>query len=102
MQKLPVHSELEEFHSLHKSAKTIWVTNSRPDIICEVAKRIQITEESFKEKIYKCINSVKHIVKHLHENFDIALKYPNSTRTHLGLFPIQMFHLLLIQIIHPN
>lgn len=83
MQEIPIDSEFSDFCSLR--AKAVIVTNSRPHRTCQIEKLEPVTEEASKENRYKGINSIKHIVRHLHGNSAINLNYPERDNKSLRI-----------------
>lgn len=65
--------------------KLAWVTNSRPDISCHVAKLVQVVEESFEKNKHKYIKAVHKIMEQLKNNNDIFLKYPKLGKESLRI-----------------
>lgn len=67
-----------EFRYLH--SKLAWLTNSRPYIVCPVAKLFQVFEHKFETKKDKNLKSMKGIIRHRKQNQIIVQKYPEPDK----------------------
>ena len=86
MKEVLGNCQFSDYRSLR--ARLAWATLCRPDIACAVAKAAQITESQFQEDANSHITSINAIVKHIHSNPDIILRFP---RLDLGSLRIQEY-----------
>lgn len=65
--------------------KLAWITNTRPDITCAVAKAVQVTEKQFSAAPGACVKALNAIHKHLRTVPDLPLRFPKLDRKTLQL-----------------
>nr|AHF58602.1 polyprotein [Chondrus crispus] len=69
---LVTHADYSQFRSMR--AKLAWLTNTRPDIACAVAKLTQVREGEFNLEAIKEANSV---VKHVRKDKNLGIVHPH-------------------------
>jgi hypothetical protein len=80
---LPDNAEFDEYRSLR--ARLAWVTQTRPDISCNVAFAAQVTKDIFNTNPSNYIKDLNQIIKYLQRTKDIYLKYPKLDINGLAL-----------------
>jgi hypothetical protein len=80
---LPANADFEKYRS--SRARVAWASQTRPDVACAIGMAAQITEERYNASAKNHIRFLNKIIKYLHSNTEVVLRYPSMEAKSLSL-----------------